>query len=73
MKLKIIAPLLLCLFAAPTFAHTQHDDEELPMPKAEASKEAKPAAASKTAKKPAAKRPAKPALTSAAEAAPKQP
>jgi len=71
MKLKLIAPLLLSLLAAPAFAHPQHDDEEqLPL-KPEVPKPAQPAASKpRPAKKPAAKK-AEPAP--AAEAAPVAP
>ncbi len=76
MKLKLIAPLLLCLLAAPAFAHPQHDDET-PLPlKPEVSKSAPPAASTpkpKHAHKPAAKKAEPAPAAEAAPAAPKQP
>ena len=42
MKLKLIAPLLLSLFAGPAFAHSYHDDEAPQPPlKQETTKDAK--------------------------------
>lgn len=68
MNLKLIAPLLLSLIAAPVFAHGNHDDDEAVKPTTqEAAKDAAtkpkadaPAAPKKDAPAPAPAEPKKP-------------
>ncbi|WP_293388458.1 hypothetical protein [Nevskia sp.] len=63
MKLKLLAPLLLSLIAAPAFAHGNHDDEDDDAPVPTTQEAGKDAA--KPAKKPEAAQP-KPAPKPAA-------
>ncbi len=77
MKLKLFAPLLLCLIAAPAFAHGNHDDEDegTPVPAAQQAGKDAAASAPKAAAVPTAKPAAAPAAANdkPAPVAPKKP